>query len=150
MNGFAAIAGSFQEGDERMRTDYRPDKRDHVELRVPADGRFVAALRSVATALGAQCDLTVDEIEDLQIAVDESCALLLPHVRHPGEWLTARFTLAPRTIDFVASVPATAAAPDRTGFPWAVLSAVAERLEVTSTDDQLAIGFTVRREALAQ
>lgn len=133
-----------------MRTDYRPEERDHVELRVPADGRFVAALRSLATALGAQCDLTVDEIEDLQIAVDESCALLLPHVQHPGEWLTARFSLAPRTVDFVASVPAEAAAPDRTGFPWAVLSAVAEGLEVTSADGQLAIGFTVRREALAQ
>jgi serine/threonine-protein kinase RsbW len=144
------MAGSFQEGDEWMRTDYRSEKHDQVELRVPADGRFVAALRSLATALGAQCDLTVDEIEDLQIAVDESCALLLPHVQHRGEWLTARFTLAPRTVDFVASVPAAAAAPDRTGFPWAVLSAVAERLEVTSTDGQLAIGFTVRREALAQ
>jgi serine/threonine-protein kinase RsbW len=143
------MAGSFQEG-ERMRTDYRSDKHDQVELRVPADVRFVAALRSLATALGAQCDLTVDEIEDLQIAVDESCALLLPHVQHRDEWLTARFTLAAGTVDFVASVPAMAAAPDRTGFPWAVLSAVAERLEVTSADGQLAIGFTVRREALAQ
>jgi serine/threonine-protein kinase RsbW len=133
-----------------MRTDYTPDRREQVELRIPADGRFVAALRSLATALGARCDLTVDEIEDLQIAVDESCALLLPHVRHPGESVTARFALSPGCVDFVATVPATAEPPDRAGFSWAVLSAVAERLEVTSTDGLLAISFTVRREALAK
>src|SRR6266487_2779696 len=128
------MAGSFQEGDEWMRTDYRSDKHDQVELRVPADGRFVAAVRSLATALAAQCDLTVDGIEDLQIAVDEACALLLPHVQHPGEWLTARFTMSKGSVDFVVSATATSGAPDRSGFAWAVLSAVAERLEVTSTD----------------
>jgi serine/threonine-protein kinase RsbW len=122
-----------------------------VEVRLPAHRRYVSALRSLASSLGAQCDLTVDEIEDLQIAIDEACALLLPHALEPGGWLSARFTLAPGCLEVVASVPAAPqAAPDRTGFSWTVLSALADRLEVTSAEGVLAIALTKQRETSDQ
>jgi serine/threonine-protein kinase RsbW len=124
---------------------------DQVEVRLPADRRYVSALRSFASSLAAQCDLTVDEIEDLQIAIDEACALLLPHALEPGGWLAARFTLAPGCLDVVTSVPAPPqAAPDRTGFSWTVLSALADRLEVTSAEGVLAIALTKQRETSDQ
>lgn len=121
-------------------------ERQDVEIRLPADKGYVAALRSLATALAAKCDLTVDEIEDLQIAVDEASALVLPHAR-PGGWLLACFTLHEGSLDVVVSVPAQRhAEPDRSGFSWTVLSALADRLDVTSADGLLAIGLTVQRE----
>ncbi len=134
-----------------MQSEQAAGDRHEVELRLPADRRFVAALRSLTSTLAAQCDLTVDEIEDLQIAVDEASALLLPHARQPEAWLSARFGLAMGCLDVVASVPARPdAAPDRTGFSWTVLSALADRLEVTSSEGVLAIGITKQREASAQ
>ena len=51
-------------------------------------------LRSLTASLGARCDLTIDEIEDLRIAVDEACALLLPHAA-AGRALTATFSVEP-------------------------------------------------------
>ena len=35
-------------------------------------------LRTATAGLAARLDFTLDEIEDLRIAVDEACALLLP------------------------------------------------------------------------
>ena len=99
-----------------------------VEMRVPADGTFVAILRTVAAGLAARCDLTLDEIEDLRLAVDEACALLLPHAA-PDASLTARFVLHSRSLAFIASVPAEPGAqPDKEGFAWTVLRALADDL----------------------
>ncbi len=70
----------------------RPDG-DAVEVRIPADVGYVSTLRLTAASLAARCDLTIDDIEDLRLAVDEACALLLPHAT-PGSSLDARFELA--------------------------------------------------------
>jgi serine/threonine-protein kinase RsbW len=50
---------------------------DVVELDVPAHPAYVAVVRTAAAGLAARADLTLDRIEDLRIAVDEACALLL-------------------------------------------------------------------------
>lgn len=121
-----------------------------VELRVPASGAFVSILRTITAGLAARCDLTLDEIEDLRIAVDEACALLLPHAES-GSSLTARFTLLPGSLDFLASVPAGPdAQPDRDGFAWSVLRALADDVHVSTSDRALAIGISKRRAPLAQ
>jgi serine/threonine-protein kinase RsbW len=54
---------------------------DVVELRLPADGAYLSVLRTATAGLAARLDFTLDEIEDLRIAVDEACALLLPDLR---------------------------------------------------------------------
>jgi serine/threonine-protein kinase RsbW len=96
-----------------------------VDVRVPASGEFVATLRLTATSLGARCDLTVDDIDDLVLAVDEACSLLLPHAE-PGTSLSAHFQLESGALSVTTSVhspDASEASPDRSGFAWSVLSA---------------------------
>ncbi len=116
-----------------------------VELRVPADATFVAVLRSLAAGLAARCDLTLDEIEDLRLAVDEACALLLPHAG-PDTSMTTRFALRPDHLDLSISVPAEPdAAPDRGGFGWTVLGALADEVHVSSSGQELVIAVTKRR-----
>ena len=74
----------------------RPAKAD-VSLRVPADGAYVSVLRTMTAGLAARLDFTVDDIEDLRIAVGEACALVLPEAGPGG--------------DLVARLPADARAP---------------------------------------
>src|ERR1044071_3788970 len=64
-----------------------------VSVTVPADVSYVSTLRLTTASLAARCGLTVDDIEDLRLAVDEACALLLPHAI-PDSTLEARFELA--------------------------------------------------------
>ena len=68
---------------------------DAVEIRLPADSAFLSVLRTATAGLAARLDFTLDEIEDLRIAVDEACAMLLPYAIETAQ-LTCRFELTPR------------------------------------------------------
>ena len=125
-----------------------PPDGHQVEVRLPADPEYVAALRAFVTALVAGSELSVDDVEDVQIALDESCALLLPHAEAGGQ-LSVHVELAPAGVDVVVSVPAApAAVPDRGGFSWTVLDAVADEMHMTSGSGTLAIRFGKYRDSL--
>src|SRR3978361_1530004 len=51
---------------------------DIVRLQLPAVGVYLSVLRSATAGLAARLNFTLEEIEDLRIAVAEACALLLP------------------------------------------------------------------------
>lgn len=121
-----------------------------VEIRVPADGVYIATLRLSAASLATRCDLTVDEIEDLRLAVDEACALLLDHSGR-DDVLEAVFTMAPGELTVTASVPAREGAKiERGGFGWTVLGALATSVDVAQDGGRLAITVTKRREAASR
>ena len=84
----------------------RPD----VELRIPADSAFLSVLRTATAGLAARLDFTLDDIEDLRIAVDEACAIVLPQAR-PESDLSCTFFLSPRRCAWRS--PRTATSPGR-------------------------------------
>jgi serine/threonine-protein kinase RsbW len=124
----------------------RPDG-DAVEVRIPADVVYVSTLRLTAASLAARCDLTIDDIEDLRLAVDEACALLLP-LATAASTLDARFELAEGRLTVTTTVrTADGAEPDRTGFAWTVLGALATSVEVSADAGRVTITVTKAREA---
>jgi serine/threonine-protein kinase RsbW len=125
------------------------DLDDEIEVSLPASANYVGTLRVLAAGLAARADLTIDEIEDIRLAVDEACALLLPHSR-PGAPLVARFRIRPGDIRFSSTVHTDGTRePDRAGFSWSILEALSEGLAVDSSPDALSISFAKRREAAA-
>jgi serine/threonine-protein kinase RsbW len=127
----------------------RPDG-DQVEIRVPADSAYVATLRLAAASLGARCDLTVDDIEDVRLAVDEASALLLPYAA-PGGVLTGSFVLAAGELSVGVGIAADRHIElDRGGFAWLVLAALATAVEVERRDGRLIVTVTKRRQAAQQ
>jgi anti-sigma regulatory factor (Ser/Thr protein kinase) len=51
---------------------------DHsVRLNVPATVRFLSPVRVVAAALGADCGLSVDDLDDLRLGVNEMVSALV-------------------------------------------------------------------------
>jgi serine/threonine-protein kinase RsbW len=120
---------------------------DIVEVVAPADVAYVSTLRLTAASLGARCELTIDDIEDLRLAVDEACALLLPHASATSQ-LTARFELAAGRLAVATSVSTLdASEPDRDGFAWTVLGALATSVDVVKNDEKLTISVVKAREA---
>ncbi len=117
-----------------------------VELRVPADSAYVAVLRSVTAGLAARCDLTLDEIEDLRIAVDEACALLLP-LASAASALAADFALSPGQLVVGVSVPTDRDAElNRDGFGWTVLDALASAVATGGSEGRVSITLTKIRD----
>jgi serine/threonine-protein kinase RsbW len=52
---------------------------DEIILSLPPQPRMVRVARLTASAVASFADLTVDDIDDLKIAVDEACVVLLEH-----------------------------------------------------------------------
>jgi serine/threonine-protein kinase RsbW len=49
---------------------------DNVELEIPLTTRFASTVRAVAAAVSADLGFSVDEIDDLRLAVNEAVSLL--------------------------------------------------------------------------
>ena len=105
---------------------------DTVELDVPANPAYLAVVRTATAGLAARLDLTLDQIEDLRIAVDEACALLLGGRTHPGETLRTSFTVGEGILDVLISGPATVPPPE-SSFAWSVLTALVGAVETGSS-----------------
>ena len=110
--------------------------RDVVVLRLPADGAYLSVLRTATAGLASRLDFTLDDIEDLRIAVDEACAMLLSHAV-PGADLTCEFELHAAMLRVAVSVQTSdGEQPSRDTFAWTVLSALAGEVDSSVDDDQ--------------
>jgi len=117
---------------------------DIVELRLPPDSAYLSVLRTATAGLAARLDFTLDAIEDLRIAVDEACALLLPDVVG-DEPLTCRFVLEPDVLEVsVRAMTRDGKQPSRESFAWTVLTALAGEVD-SSADPDGAVTVTLRR-----
>ncbi len=102
-----------------------PAAEDRVTIRMPAEGAYLSVLRTATAGLAARLDFTLDEIEDLRIAVDEACGILLSQAA-PGAGLSCDFTLGEESMTIAVSVLSQRAQPpSRDTFAWTVLSALA-------------------------
>lgn len=99
---------------------------DAVRLRVSAGSVYLSTVRAVAADLAMQQDLTLDEVDDLRLAVDEACSMLVP-IAVPGGDLDCVFFLSGNEIRVRCSVPSRAGHhPPVGGFSWQVLTALAD------------------------
>ncbi len=106
---------------------------DVIDLRVPADPVYLAVIRTATAGLAARMNLTLDEIEDMRIAVDEACVLLLPEHPEPDQFLHAEFTVTETALDVRVSGPARRL-PDGNNFAWSVLAALAGHVQTGISD----------------
>ena len=128
------------------------DFTDTVELTVPADPAYVSVLRTVTASLAARRDFTIDEIDDLRIAVDEASSLLLPHTAATGS-LSATFGGASDQLQVLVTVELSddrsdaEALLDQTSFAWMVLNALTDTIETEVIEGRLRVCLTKVRGA---
>ncbi len=125
--------------------------RDEVAVTIPADGAYLSVLRTVTAGLAARLDFTLDDIEDLKIAVDEACAMLLASAV-AGSDLDLSFWLdhaAPPALTVRVTVATTdGREPSRDTFSWTVLTALAGEVDaVSESDDRVTISLRKARSA---
>lgn len=117
---------------------------DEVELRLPADGAYASVLRTLAAGLAARLDLTMDDIEDLRIAVSEAASMVLEEA-DDGAHMDCHFHLADAELKVSISTPAQApAAPDYESFGWQVLDTLASDAAIEVAAGVYLVRLTVR------
>lgn len=110
--------------------------RDIVVITLPASSAYLSVLRTATAGLAARLDFTVDEIEDLRIAVDEACAMLLPQAT-PGAEVRCEFELEGTAIKVSVSVFTNdGEEPSRDTFAWTVLAALAGEVDSSADVDK--------------
>jgi serine/threonine-protein kinase RsbW len=126
----------------------RRETQDQVTVRLPAEGAYLSVLRTATAGLAARLDFTLDEIEDLRIAVDEACAMLLNQAV-PGASLECAFTLGHDVMTIAVSVPCLAPEQPATDtFAWTVLTALAGSVDAyVGPGDVLTIVLRKTRES---
>ena len=119
---------------------------DYVHVRMPAESAYLSVLRTATAGLAARLDFTLDEIEDLRIAVDEACAMLLAQAI-PGTDLECGFDLGDGQMAITVTVTAAQSrVPARDSFAWTVLSALAGSVDSRlGPGDRVAIVLVKRR-----
>jgi serine/threonine-protein kinase RsbW len=119
--------------------------RDFVEVRLPAESAYVSVLRTVTAGLAARLDFTLDEIEDLRLAIDEACAMLLRQAV-PDRDLVAVFDLVGSAMVVTVSAPTTdGALPARDTFAWTVLTALAGEVDA-AVDDANNVSISMHKQ----
>jgi serine/threonine-protein kinase RsbW len=117
---------------------------DTVVLRLPAQGAYLSVLRTATASLASRLDFTIDDIEDLRIAVDEACAMLLSQAV-AGADLTCRFELGGDAMSVSVSVPTLdGELPSRDTFAWTVLTALAGEVD-SSVDLERVVTLSLRK-----
>lgn len=118
---------------------------DTVSVRLPATSAYIYVLRTVTAGLAARLDFTLDDIEDLRIAVDEACGLLLQPVRE-GQ-LECEFQLRGDTMHVYMSAPAANGnEPSRNTFAWNVLDALVDDVDAhIGADDHVTLVLRKQR-----
>lgn len=119
---------------------------DVVLLTVPADGGYLGVLRTATAGLAARLHFPLDEIEDLRIAVDEACAMLLAVATGDAE-LECRFSVTDDALAVEVTVPTVPGArlPAESSFAWKVLTALTTAASASTTGQRATIRLLTRR-----
>lgn len=99
-----------------------------VHVRVRADARNLPIVRTVIQAVAMRADHTIDDISDLELAVDECCSALILDATDNAV-LTCVFSISQDGITVHASTPScTGKPPAETTFGWKVLATLSDKV----------------------
>ena len=140
----------LEDGTLTQMADNTGASRADVELRLPAEGAYATIVRTTAAGLAARLDFTIDDIEDLRIAIGEASALVIPEA-DPGVDLVASFWFGRGSMTVELQAEAIDDPPlDTESFAWQVLDTLAAGATAEVDDDRLAITLTVGAQPVTQ
>lgn len=125
-----------------------PDPRPDAELRIAADPRFLRVARVTAAALAADLPFTVQDMEDLRVAVDEMAAATIEGC-DGTEVLELRFAVDGDRLRVSGSVAGAGEPAELHPVAADLLGLVADEYELRSDGADRVFRFTKRAGVLA-
>lgn len=100
---------------------------DTVHLTLPATPAFAAVARATAASVAVRAGATIDDVEDLRVAVSEGFTLLLADLPVGEQQVQVDLTLEGDSVGFRLSAPTTGeASADPDSFAWTILDALVD------------------------
>ena len=101
-----------------------------VEVSVPLRTEFVATLRTMAASLGADVGFSIDEIDDLRLALSEVVSSLLDIEGSPDDRITASFDLLGGGVTVTITTDRVGVAIELDDLAVTILDSVVDRYEI--------------------
>lgn len=116
-----------------------------VTVRVPPTAGHLALLRTAVGGFAARDHFTLDQVDDLRMAVEESAVQLLRHVE--GDAITLEVTATDAGVDVRLHAAVSGSDPviDESSFSWVILRALADDLRVETAQGRASIVLTKHR-----
>jgi serine/threonine-protein kinase RsbW len=116
-----------------------------VEVRLPANRSQLFVLRSLVATIALREDFDLDEVDDVKLAVDEMCSVLVTRAGAAG-MLCCQFESSPGAVSVVATVGTDNNSPiAQDTFGWRVLATLADDVTTWNTPGHLHIRMTRSR-----
>jgi serine/threonine-protein kinase RsbW len=110
-----------------------------VTVRVPAEAGHLALLRTTVGGFAARDNFTLDQVDDLRMAVEEAAVQLLRQATGEHIVLDVTSTEAGMEVRLRAEVASSTPVIDEQSFSWTILRALADDLRVEMQQDQATI-----------
>jgi len=123
---------------------------DCVRVEIPAATINMAIARTVAAAMAARADLTLDQIEDVRLAMDEVLAYII-EVVPDGAMVTCELCVADGVVSAtLTSTVASSTVAEPNPFAWTVLTALVGDVDLRVDDGSIRLQWNVARDASVQ
>jgi serine/threonine-protein kinase RsbW len=116
-----------------------------VSLKVPPTPGYLALLRTVVGGCAGREGFTLDQIDDVKMAVDEAAVQLLRHIS--GDGIVIDVDLGDDLMEIRVSAEVAADTPviDESSFSWTILRALADDLRVDTVGETCTVVLTKQR-----
>jgi serine/threonine-protein kinase RsbW len=118
-----------------------------VTLSVPPTPGYLALLRTVVGGCAGREGFTLDQIDDVKMAVDEAAVQLLRSSRGNGISIDVVIHEAALEIHVSAEVDSDTPVIDESSFSWTILQALSDELRVETAPPRCTVVLTKRRTA---
>lgn len=121
-----------------------------VSLSVPPTAGYLALLRTVVGGCAGREGFTLDQIDDVKMAVDEAAVQLLRN--STGDAITVDVELGDASLEVRVRAEVAGDAPviDESSFSWTILQALSDELRVDSTPQHCTVVLTKLRMAAVE
>ena len=113
-----------------------------VEIQIPASPDHVALLRALVGMYAARENFTLEEVDDLRMAVEEAAVQLLRRVNGDRLGLSIRSEGQTVYARLFGGVATEEPVMDRNSFSWTILSALSDDLRVDTVDGTAVVELT--------
>jgi len=115
-----------------------------IRVTVPPTADVLHLLRTVTASIGARMMMSLDDVEELRIAVDEAASILLDRADPPEGVLELVLTCDDRSLRASVSIgelPTIADDEVRASWPWRVITAITDDANLLRADGTMTITF---------
>jgi len=119
----------------------------HISLCIPNEPEYLRVVRQIAMVVGAKADLTLDALDEGQLASDEAANILMKFAE-PDDSLYFDWAAEPGLLHLRSRtrclLPDLPDLPKTLEYAWVIISAITSDLDIYLNNSELHVNLTVK------